>query len=105
VFLGKAQQWLVARVIGDRARKRVICAEVDAQFAKALEQFRVVGAEEVIEIDLVRIGAPLEEEGNQVESASTQGKIERVVDLVVRIVSAREKQQNQRVIARLNGDL
>ncbi len=62
VALRKAEQWLVARVAPERMANRVARRDVDTEAAEALEELRVVGLEESVQVHPPRVSPPAQEQ-------------------------------------------
>ena len=79
-------------------------AEVDAQRLEACPQLGVVAIEEVVEADAKRIRTPLQEQVEQVPTASPQRDIEWAPRFEVRIVAVAEQEQDECVVTAFERD-
>jgi hypothetical protein len=103
--LGEAEQRLVARVVAEGIRHRVVSREVDADCTEPLEELGVIRAEQVLKVYLVRIGSPIEEEVKQVPAASPERVVKGAARLDRQIVPVAEEEQDQCVVLALERDL
>src|SRR5205085_694704 len=67
----------IARVIRERFSERVTGREIDAQVLEPSEQVGIVCVEQITEVHIVWIRAPLEQEAHKVESPGPERQIKR----------------------------
>src|SRR6266849_4452729 len=68
----KPKERPVARVIRKRLSERVTGREVDAQVLESPEQVGIVCIEQITEVHIVWISAPIEQKAHEVESPSPE---------------------------------
>ncbi|QQR74043.1 MAG: hypothetical protein IPJ17_00090 [Holophagales bacterium] len=102
--LDEAEERFVARVLAERVSDGVILREVQPEAEKALEELRVVGREESVDADGARVGAPGQEQFEQILSAHRQRRIERILRFEGEIVAVGQEQQSQGLVLALQRD-
>jgi hypothetical protein len=92
VPLGEAEERLVAGVLRKGVGEHMSLCEVDAKGAESLEERGVVRVEEVLEINSMRICAPIEKEVEKVPPSSTECEIERAAFFKIGLVPIAEEE-------------
>jgi hypothetical protein len=79
--------------------------EIDPQSAKALEELRIVGLEQDVQVYPPRVRSPLQEQVEEVSPPQLQSSVEGTLRLQREVVPVRDEEQDQRVILSIQGDL
>ncbi|MBP9146077.1 MAG: hypothetical protein KBI44_16485 [Thermoanaerobaculia bacterium] len=79
--------------------------EIDPQLAEALEELRIVGLEQDVQVHPSRVRPPLQEQVEEVSTPQPQGLVEGTLRLQREVVPVRDEEQDQGVILPIQSDL
>ncbi len=96
--LREAEERLVARVVAEAVGEGVARRQVGAETPKPFVELRVIGVTERVDAHLLRIGAPVQKQVEEVPSPQPKGGVERMLRFGRPLVAVCDQEKHEGVV-------